>query len=159
MEKAEPAEEHRWLQRLIGDWTVEGRAIPDKPEHRSTGVETVSAYGDYWVVFDGEARMGGQEPARSRITLGFDPTRGVFVGSFVSTHMPSFWGYEGRLDEGGRLLRLACRGPRMDGSPGEADYEDVIEIVSDDERKLRSTVRGADGQWSEFMVATYRRKT
>ena len=158
MEKAKPTKEHEWLRGLTGEWIVEGKAVPDVAEYRSSGTETGATWGDFWVVLDGEMRVAGSsETARSRFTLGYDPDRGVFVGSFTSTHMPSLWVYEGSLDDDGKALRLKCRGPRMDGQPGETDYVDTFEIVSGDHRRLRSTVRGDDGQWSEFMVAEYRR--
>lgn len=154
----EPTDQHRWLERLIGDWTVEGRAIPDAPEWRSTGAETVSAFGAPWIVMDGEYRMGEAAPQRSRITLGYDPARQLFVGGFISTHMASFWPYEGVLEDDGRVLRLKSRGARMDGQPGEAVYEDVIAIVSPDERTLTGRVQNDDGGWTDFMTTTYRRK-
>jgi hypothetical protein len=36
-------------------------------------------------------------------------------------------------------------------------YQDIIEIVSPDQRVLRSQVLGADGKWTQFMEANYRR--
>ena len=39
-----------------------------------------------------------------------------------------------------------------------ADYDDVFEVMSKDERRLISRVLGPDGQWRDFMTALYRRK-
>jgi hypothetical protein len=150
--------QHRWLQALEGEWTWDSVSVPDDPKCRWSGSETVSRYGDAWVVFDSEGDGDGAAH-RSRITLGFDPDRDRFVGCFISTMMPSFWPYEGRLDPDGRTLRLRSRGARLDGRPGDADYEDVIELVSPDERRLRGTMMNDDGTWTEFMVTTYRRTT
>lgn len=153
-----PADQHLWLRQMIGDWTLEGRAIPDDPQWRSTGTETVAAFGEAWIVMDCAYRQGdGPDAARSRITLGFDPDRNRFVGDFISSHMPSLWPYEGELDPDGKTLRLSSRGMRMDGQPGTSDYEDVIHIVSPDERTLTGRVQGDDGQWTDFMVTTFRR--
>ena len=154
-----PADQHRWLQQMIGDWSVEGRAVPDDPQWRSTGTETVVAFGEAWVVMTGEYRQGDNpETGRSRITLGFDPAKDRFVGDFISSHMPSLWPYEGELDPDGFTLRLRSRGMRMDGQPGESAYEDVIQIVSPDERTLTGRVQDDDGQLTDFMVTTYRRR-
>ena len=154
-----PADQHRWLRQMIGDWSVEGRAVPDDPQWRSTGTETVVAFGEAWVVMTGEYRQGDNpETGRSRITLGFDPAKDRFVGDFISSHMPSLWPYEGELDPDGFTLRLRSRGMRMDGQPGESAYEDVIQIVSPDERTLTGRVQDDDGQWTDFMVTTYRRR-
>lgn len=154
----QPTEQHRWLQALEGDWTWESDSVPSDPKCRWSGTERVSRYGDVWTVFDGEGEMGGKRHA-SRITLGFDPDKDRFVGSYISSMMASFWPYEGTLDPDGRTLRLRSRGPRFDGQPGEALYEDVIEVVSPDERRLRGTVQGDDGAWTDFMLTTYRRKS
>lgn len=158
-EATEPTEQHRWLQALEGDWTWETWSIPEDPKFRWGGVETVSRYGDLWVVFESTSRLpDGSEGSSNRITLGYDPDKGQYVGSFISTMMARFWAYEGALDADGRTLRLKARGPRFDGQPGEADYEDLIEVVSPDERYLRGTMQGDDGTWTEFMVTRYRRK-
>mgnify|MGYP006160483185 CR=1 FL=1 len=39
-----------------------------------------------------------------------------------------------------------------------AQYRDVIEVVSRDERLLHAHVQGPDGQWTRFMTATYKRQ-
>ena len=102
--------------------------------------------------------MAGDHPSRSLITVGFDPDKGRFVGSFIGSMMTSFWTYDGALDPDGRALRLRSEGPAFDGS-GMAVYEDVIEIVGPDERLLRGRVQGEDGRWSDFMITRYIRKT
>ena len=38
-----------------------------------------------------------------------------------------------------------------------APYQDVIEIVDNNTRLLRSRMPGPDGQWVEFMKARYTR--
>ena len=43
--------------------------------------------------------------------------------------------------------------------PGKtALYHDVITFDGDDLRRLNARVRGNDGQWTEMMTMTYRRK-
>ena len=48
----EPRDEHRWLHRLVGDWTFEGEAVmgPDQPPARMTGRERVRMLGDAWAM-------------------------------------------------------------------------------------------------------------
>ena len=38
------------------------------------------------------------------------------------------------------------------------DYEDVMEIISPDERVLTGRMKGKDGSWRDFAVTRYRRK-
>ncbi len=42
-----------WLDQMIGDWTFEGRSVPDDSEQVRTGSERVTRQGA-WLVIDGE---------------------------------------------------------------------------------------------------------
>ncbi len=137
----------QWLDRLTGDWTYESRGIPDLAEHRRTGAETVGRRGAWTVI---EADSG------ARFQLAFDPEGDRVVGDFVAWDHPALWIYDGRIE--GDRMTLSSRGPRMDGEPGETDYEDVWEIVSEDARTLTGRVRGDDGAWRDFMITRYQRR-
>ncbi|MDP8924634.1 MAG: DUF1579 domain-containing protein, partial [Chloroflexota bacterium] len=52
---------------------------------------------------------------------------------------------------------LEADGPSFTDPSAMAKYRDVVELVSDDHRVLRSSVLGDDGEWHEFMTAHYRR--
>ena len=156
--KLDIRDEHRWLARLAGEWTYEGRMIPDDPKYRASGAETVRMLGEAWMLAEAEGAMADGTPTGSLMTIGFDPETGRFTGTFVASMMTNLWLYDGTLDEGGRSLRLQSEGPRFDGQPGKALYEDEIEVVDDDERRLNARVRNDDGSWTRFMTTTYRRK-
>jgi hypothetical protein len=70
--------------------------------------------------------------------------------------MAHLWPYEGTLD--GNVLTLDNEGPSFSGDGTTAKYQDVVEVVDDDHWVLRSRVLGADGKWTDFMEAHYRRK-
>lgn len=156
--QAEAQKEHAWLTRLAGEWSFEGEASqgPGKPPERATGTETVRTLGDLWAVFGGNGEMPGGGRATTQLTLGFDPKRRRFVGTWVGSMMTHQWVYEGTLDPSGKALTLDCEGPAMEGE-GTAKYQDVIEILDDDHRILRGRVQAADGQWNELMVTRYER--
>lgn len=156
MEKPEPTAEHGWLQQLVGQWTYEGKMLPDDGKPPSTGTETVRMLGELWLIAEAEGTMDGT-PAAHIITLGFDPAKQRFSGSFIASMMPSFWIYDGALDTDRKTLRLTAEGPRFDDQPGTALYEDSIEIVSADEHILRGKVQQDDGSWHEFMVTRFLR--
>lgn len=157
---AELQQEHRWLQKLVGEWTMEGEAWePGKPLVKSSGSESVRSVGDIWVLGEGQVEGHGDSPATTMITLGYDPQRERFVGTWVGSMMTQLWVYEGTLDATGRVLTLETEGPSMAGDGKLGKYRDVIEVVSDDHRVLRSQIQGADGQWHEFMTAHYHRRT
>lgn len=158
--KVEARDEHRWLQRLIGTWTYEGDCDmgPDQPRWKSQGREQVRPLGEAWVVAEGEGEMPGGGAAGTMLTLGYDPQRKRFVGTWIGSMMTHLWVYEdGSLDEAGKVLTLSAEGPSMAGDGGMASYQDLVELVSDDHRVLRSRVRHDDGTWHEFMRADYRR--
>ncbi len=156
---SEPQQEHRWLQKLIGEWTTEHTAptAPDASAENMQGRESVRSLGDLWVLCEGEGEMPGGGIARSLMTLGYDPTRQRFVGSFVASMMTHLWVYEGELDAAGKVLTLNTVGPKFDGE-GMANYRDVIEFHDDNYRTLSAYVQDDNGQWQRMFVAHYRRK-
>ena len=162
MEKmAAPQAEHRWLQRLVGEWTSEAEATmePGKPPERSKGTEHVRSLGDLWILGEGKGDMPGGGAAAMLLTLGYDPQRKRFVGTWVGSMMTHLWIYDGTLDASGRVLTLDTEGPSMTApETAMGKYRDVIEFLSDDHRTLTSHVLGDDGTWRKFMTAHYRRK-
>jgi hypothetical protein len=158
--KAEPQQEHHWLDRLVGEWTYEGEASmgPDQPPAKNRGVEVVRSLGGLWTIGEGEGEMPEGGTARTVMTLGYDPKAGRFVGTFIASMMTHLWIYSGSLDESGKVLALDAEGPSFTGE-GTAKYRDSIEFLDDDHRVLTSHALGEDGRWHLFMTAHYRRKT
>jgi hypothetical protein len=157
---SKPQKEHEWLQQLVGDWTMESEADmgPGQPKVKSTGTERVRSLGGMWVIGEGQGEMpGGAGTAQMIITLGFDPKRNRYVGTWIGSMMHHLWLYDGELDAAKRVLTLNSDGPSFAGDGTMAKYQDIIEIVSTDHRILRSQVLGADGKWTQFMEAHYRR--
>lgn len=157
----EPRKEHHWLQKLVGEWSVEMEPPEGsgEPPAKQEGTETVRSIGGLWTVGDGRGTMPGGGEMTSVMTLGYDPQRGKFRGTFIASMMTFLWVYEGSLDAAGRVLTLDTEGPSMDpASGGMAQYQDVIEFLSDDHRTLTGRIKMPDGNWVQFMRAHYRRK-
>ncbi len=152
--------EHAWLQRLVGSWTGEGTAEmgPGQPPQAWTVEETVRAIGEPWVQAESHGTMPDGSPSLMQITLGFDPDRQRFTGTFVGSMMTYLWVYDGELDAAGRVLTLNAEGPSMTGEGKMAKYQDIVELIGDDERLLTSQIQLPDGSWQKFMTARYRRK-
>ncbi len=136
-----------WLDQMVGDWTFEGRSVPDDSEQVRTGSERVTRQGA-WIVIDGEGY---------RFQLAMDPGTGRVTGDFVHWEYPQLWTYDGAVEADGRL-HLLSHGPDMQGQGSETEYDDVFEIVSPDERRSIGRVRAADGTWQDFSRTTYQRK-
>ncbi len=161
-EPAQPQEEHRWLQRLVGEWgsAWEALAEPGQPPMRFEGRETVRSLGGLWVVAEGRAGAPGGEEMTTITTLGYDPRKGRFVGTFIASMMTHLWVYQGVLDAERKILTLAVEGPNLaTGGDTMALYEDAIAFESEDHRVLTSRMLGDDGEWHKFMTAHYRRRT
>lgn len=156
--EAETRKERQWLQRFAGDWTFEVEGTAEAPE-KHPGTETGRSLDGVWVVLEGEFEMPGMGLVRSMMTLGFDETRGRYVGTYVASMMSYLWVYEGDLDAAGNVLTLETTGPSFTDEGKMARYRDVIEFRSDDHRVLTSVTQGEDGQWTSVMEAHYRRVT
>jgi hypothetical protein len=154
--KVEPQDQHRWLEKLLGEWTTEMPDMSNADNPSSIhGRETVRSVGGLWVIGEGEGEMPGGGVGRTVITLGYDTMANRFVGSFIGSMMTQMWIYQGQL-EGNRLV-LDTEGPNFE-QDGLAKYQDVIEFVSDDHRTLQSRIQLPSGEWKHFMTAHYRRK-
>jgi hypothetical protein len=154
--QSEQTDQHRWLMQMVGSWTYESScAGPDGESMSMRGVERVRALGDLWVVCEGEGKAPDDSVFTWLMVLGFDPRKGKFVGSWTGSPMSAMFVYEGERD--GARVPLDTTGPRMDDPTKTGRYQDEVEIVSADERYMRSRMQGDDGKWVEFMEARYTR--
>jgi hypothetical protein len=158
-EKPQPQKEHQWLAQLVGEWTFEGEATmgPEKPPEKFKGIERVRSLGDLWFLAEGEIEAPSGGAATTIATLGFDPQKNRFVGTFIGSMMTHLWIYDGGLDAAEKVLTLDTEGPGMSGDGKMAPYRDVIEIESSDRRSMSSHLQGEDGTWTQFMKMTYQR--
>lgn len=160
MEFPAPQNEHQWLQRLVGEWTCETECNmgPGQPPVKTTGKETVRTIGGLWTIGEGTSEMPGSGISESIMTLGYDPQKKRFVGTFIVSVMTYLWPYCGTLDATGQVLTLDSEGPNFSGDGTMSKYQDIIEFIGDDHRTLSSQVLGPDGKWKPFMKAHYRRR-
>ncbi|RJQ83522.1 MAG: DUF1579 domain-containing protein [Desulfobacteraceae bacterium] len=160
MMATEPQDEHKWLHKLVGEWTYEGAAVmaPGQAPAQFKGVESVRSLGGLWIVAEAKGEMPGCGEASMMMTLGFDTQKKRFVGTWIGSMMTYLWKYDGELDEAGKVLTLNSEGPAMAVEGKMAQYRDVIELASDDRRVLSSLRLDDDGKWHRFMAANYRRK-
>ncbi len=154
-----PQVQHQWLDQFLGEWTSECECQmgSDQPTEKSQGTEIGRSIGGLWMVTEGTGDAPDGTPAKTMMTLGFDPERDRFIGTFVCSMMPQLWHYEGRLDAAGKVLTLDTEGPNFNQT-ALAKYQDIIEFVSDDHRIMTSQIRGEDGNWTKFMTAHYHRQ-
>jgi len=157
MQPPAPQAEHDWLSRMVGHWTFTTECVmgPDQPPMTGEGTDTTTSLGGLWTVSEWTQPGPDGKPMSSRMTLGYDPARGKYVGSFVASCMTYHWVYEGVRE--GDVLTLDAEGPSFTDPTAKALYQDIWELTADGRRLLRSQVRNADGSWTQFMKAEYRR--
>lgn len=158
--QAEPQKEHQWLQKLVGEWTCETEAKmgADRPPEKATGTESVRSLGGLWILAEGQGEMPGGGAATTMMTLGYDPQKQRYIGTWVGSMMSYLWLYDGELDEAKNVLMLNSDGPSMTAEGKMGKYRDVIQFISDDHRVMTSHFLSDDGQWHQFMTVNYQRK-
>lgn len=157
--QSEPKPEHEWLMQLVGEWAYEHESAcgPDGETILSEGRETVRALGDLWIVGEMTGEMPGGQSMTCITTLGYDPTRGRYVGNWVGSPMTHMFVYDGERDERGNVLTLNCSGPSFSDMSKMADYQDIIEMKGREERLFRSRYKDDDGNWHQFLQGVFRR--
>jgi hypothetical protein len=156
---SEAKKEHQWLEQLVGEWTSEMEAVmePGQPPSKHTGTESVRTLQGLWLICEGRGDVPEGEPWTTIMTLGYDPARGQYLGTFIGSMMTHMWVYEGQLDAAEKELTLNTEGPSPTGDGSTTKYRDAIELKSSDHRVLTSNFLAEDGTWREFMTANYRR--
>lgn len=155
---AEPQEEHRWLEQLLGEWTVRSEDPAGTAPSDEAWVENVRSLNGLWIVCEGKGTMPDGKPGQSLMTLGFNPSTGRYVGTWVGSMMNHMWVYDGEIEDDGRTLALNCEGPDFENPGRTARYQDRITLIDADRRTLTARVETGGGGWKDIMTADYRRR-
>lgn len=153
----QPVAQHAWLQQLVGQWESKVQMFENgEPSDESQGTETVRPVGDFWIMAENRGDFMGQ-PFTGIQTLGFDPEKQQFVGTWVDSVTGYLWTYEGTLDEAEKALTLRTEGP-CPLTPGDTvQFKEVLEVESDDHKTFTSSMQDEDGNWITVMKADYQR--
>jgi hypothetical protein len=155
-----PVKEHEWLQKFVGEWesAVEVAMEPGKPPMKCKGTESARMLGGFWIVGEGKGKMEGVPGTMtSLMTLGYDPQKSKYVGTWVDSMNSYLWNYEGTVDATGKVLTLETQGP-CPLKPGLVRFKEVTEFKSDDHRVFTSSMQEDDGRWVTMVTASYHRK-
>jgi uncharacterized protein DUF1579 len=156
---AAPEGPHQWLEQLVGEWTAKSEASmgPGTEPIKAEAREVVRSIGGLWTVAEADTSIQGTR-VHSILTLGYDPVKQAFVGTWIDSVQAHLWLYRGTLDESKKILTLEAEGPSFDDPNQVAKFRDVIEIASPDRRLARSFIQGPDGNWIQFQSGEYQRK-
>jgi hypothetical protein len=153
MEMPKPQAEHGFLQKMVGTWEVTAKDMTgDDP-----WTEVVRSLHGIWFVAEGTGRMPGGGAATTVLTLGFDPAKGKYTGSWIGSMMSHMWVYEGDVSADGTTLSLYTTGPDFADPDKTGEYREQIVFTDDDHRIFTSSAKQPDGSWNQFMEARYAR--
>jgi hypothetical protein len=153
-----PEKEHQWLGQLVGEWDTEGEVViaPDQAPLKCKGTEVVRSLGGFWVISESETTMM-EMPMKGVMTIGYDPEKEKYTGTWIDSMSSHLWKYEGSVDEAGKTLTLLTEGPNPMAPDQTAKYREVIEVKDQDHKVFTSSIE-MDGQWHTFMTIHYHRK-
>ena len=155
MELAKPQAEHGFLEKLVGTWDVTSSSMGND----ETWTEVVRSLNGIWFVAEGNGQMPGGGEATTVLTLGYDPAKGKYIGSWIGSMMNYMWVYEGDVSDDGTTLNLYTTGPDF-SEPGKiGEYREQIVFTDRDNRIFNSSVKQPDGTWKQFMDVQYTRKS
>lgn len=154
-----PQKEHEWLRKFEGEWTSDSQAtgVPGQPPMNGTGTMKSRMLGGFWVVSDIVFTMPGVTMNAVQ-TIGYDPAKKKYIGTWVDSMVNHQWVYEGTVDETGNILTLEAEGPNFMQGGKTAKFRDVYEFKSKDHIVTTSSMLGADGNWATFMTGNFHRK-
>jgi hypothetical protein len=83
--KTELHKKHDWLQKLVGEWTYETEATmgSEQLSEKATGTESVRSLDGLWIIAEGQGEMPGCGVATTMLTLGYDPHKQRYVGTWT----------------------------------------------------------------------------
>jgi Protein of unknown function (DUF1579) len=111
---------------------------PDQPLMKSAGKQSTLSLGSLWTLAEMESVGADGQSMRSVITLGFDPTKQRFIGTFVASCLTHLWPYDGLLDADRKVLTLDSEVPNFASDGTLAKYQDIVEIVNKNRHPLYS---------------------
>jgi len=153
-----PQPQHHWLRQLVGEWKsdVDCYMGAEEPVFKNQGTESVRALGDFWII--NEIKSENPEfPFTASLTVGYDPEKKQYIGTWVDSMSGYFWKYTGSVDETGKILTLLTEGP-CPMFPGKlSKFREVTEMISNDHKRFTSSILGEDGNWSTCMVVNAKR--
>jgi len=88
------------------------------------------------------------------MTLGFDPTKNHYGGTFIGSMMTNIWPYHGVLVETGKRLPLESEGSKFVGE-GICKYRDTIEIIDQENWLFTSEYQSDEGLWVPFLSGNH----
>ena len=155
---AQPSKEHQFLKEMEGTWNATMKFnMPGAPEGaEAKGVETTQMIGGFWAVFDikFDSLMG--HPWHGHGTMGYDPDKKKYIGTFIHSATPYMTTGEGTMDAAGKVLTMNYEGMGPDGKMGK--MRETFEKKDKDNALMTMYGPGPEGKEVQHFQITYTRK-
>ncbi len=149
----EPAEEHKLLQKDVGQWTGTMKmAGPDGQPMELPVTETNTSFGnDLWVLTEFSAG-----PFQGRGQYGYDTRKKKYIGTWIDNSIAHMSMMEGEYDKSKKAMVMMMKG--IDHATGEPqEMKTVTTWEGDDKRHFVMYAKNGD-QWQESFEIHYERK-
>ena len=153
-----PQAEHEWLKQFTGTWTSTSHTIaaPGEESMVCSGEIKSRLLGGFWVINELQGDAGGGTMHAIQ-TIGYDPEKKAYVGTWVDSMMNHMWRYEGTVDDSGKKLMLEAEGPNFMAAGKLTKFRDSYEFKSPDLIVATSEMLQENGEWITFMTGEMRR--
>jgi len=154
-----PAKDHDWLKQFAGAWEADAEVTmePGKPPIKAKGFENNRLLGGFWMISEVRSEIQGIT-VQANFTLGYDPEKKKYVGTWIDSMTSILWKYEGELDSTGKVLTLFTEGPLPDGRGKIGKFKEIHEFKNADHRTFTASYLGEDGKWKTLVKSEARRK-
>jgi hypothetical protein len=154
-----PVAEHAWLQNMVGEWRTETEMQmgPGQPPVVTEGTESVRSLGGLWALAEGKSKLPDGRAMEYYATLGYDVSFKEYRGCWFASMSSHLWKQTGALSADGKVMTLSCIGPDMVKDGETANYRDVIELIDENHRTMKSYGEEEHGSWQQFMETRYTR--
>jgi hypothetical protein len=132
------------LKGYVGVWDADIEVWPkgpDAPSMSFKGVETIHAYGEYWLVSDFDTEFNGQTN-RIHSIVGYDLDKGMLVGTIIDQG-PYAATMSGEYDSESKAVHWTTHAKGLDGTP--MVQKTAITQKNADERVLVLSTPNKDG--------------
>lgn len=159
-EMPHPTANHEWLQRFVGEWESEVRVYmnPEAPPMKVTVHESFRSIGGFWVAGEMRGRMEGMPAFEGVYTIGYDPERRKYIGTWIESTTENLRMYEGSLEEDGRVLIMETEGPCPMRAGAMTRFRERTEFHTDEHRVITSSILDDNGEWITNVRIDSRRK-
>ena len=158
--RAEPTAEHKVVAADVGTWDCEMKiwmAGPDADPMVVKGTEVNEMFGPYWLISKFKADMGGQN-FEGRASLGYDPSKKKFVGTWFDTMNPFMSHMEGTYDKETKTMTMMTTGVGPDGKPSKGKNVSVSKEDGTRVFTMFSAMPGDDKNFIKAMEIVYKKR-